>query len=282
MGDATLELVSYTDPYCTWCWGSEPMLRRLDQVYGGAVRLRFVMGGLVKDISDFYDAANDIGGPEFYKQVAKHWLEASERHGMPVYDRIWYEMADEFRSTYPASLAYKAAQLENGRKADRFLRKMREGAAALGKMIHRSDVQLEMAGAVGLDGRMLKGNLESGAAEREFRKDLADAVERGARGFPTFLFRSRTDEVLVRGYRPSSQFDEVIGQLEPGLSPEHLHYDADSVSRLFGEYETLAPREIAEIFGVTAEARAVVLEELTDRGDLVSEVAGNGILYRMK
>ncbi|MFQ5574885.1 MAG: DsbA family protein, partial [Terriglobia bacterium] len=187
MGDATLELVSYTDPYCTWCWGSEPMLRRLDQVYGGAVRLRFVMGGLVKDISDFYDAANDIGGPEFYKQVAKHWLEASERHGMPVYDRIWYEMADEFRSTYPASLAYKAAQLENGRKADRFLRKMREGAAALGKMIHRSDVQLEMAGAVGLDGRMLKGNLESGAAEREFRKDLADAVERGARGFPTFL-----------------------------------------------------------------------------------------------
>ena len=23
-----LELIQYTDPYCTWCWGSEPIMRR--------------------------------------------------------------------------------------------------------------------------------------------------------------------------------------------------------------------------------------------------------------
>jgi len=34
----TLELLAFTDPVCTWCWGSEPVLRKL-QVFNSAVFL---------------------------------------------------------------------------------------------------------------------------------------------------------------------------------------------------------------------------------------------------
>ena len=79
-----IELIEFTDPYCTWCWGSEPVLRKIKEVYGNQVKIGFVMGGLVKDIAEFYDPLNRIGGKDWNKQVASHWLEASERHGIPV------------------------------------------------------------------------------------------------------------------------------------------------------------------------------------------------------
>ena len=50
----TIEIIEYTDPYCTWCWGSEPVLRHLQEAYGDQLSIRFVMGGLVEDSRTFY------------------------------------------------------------------------------------------------------------------------------------------------------------------------------------------------------------------------------------
>lgn len=58
-----IDLTEYTDPYCTWCWGSEPILRRIEWVYGEQVFIHFVMGGLVEDMESFHDPMNAIGGP---------------------------------------------------------------------------------------------------------------------------------------------------------------------------------------------------------------------------
>ncbi|MEK6537003.1 MAG: hypothetical protein AABZ63_05925 [Actinomycetota bacterium] len=59
--DPVIELIIYTDPYCTWCWGSEPVLRKIQEVYGDQVRLVYKMGGLVEDTSRFKDPLNKIG-----------------------------------------------------------------------------------------------------------------------------------------------------------------------------------------------------------------------------
>jgi protein-disulfide isomerase-like protein with CxxC motif len=69
-----IELIQFTDPVCTWCWGSEPLLGKLEARFGEQVRSSFVMGGLVRDIREFYDDANDIGGtPEAAnEQIARH------------------------------------------------------------------------------------------------------------------------------------------------------------------------------------------------------------------
>ena len=97
-----VEIAIYTDPYCTWCWGSEPILRHLEEAYGDQIQFRNVMGGLVEDISQFHDASNNIGGPDFAKQVAEHWDEASGKHGMPVDSSQWTDTLNEFTSTHPA------------------------------------------------------------------------------------------------------------------------------------------------------------------------------------
>lgn len=61
-GKKVLEIVSFTDPYCTWCWGSEPILRKIEEVYRKQVSISFVMGGLVEDIRNFSDPGAGIVG----------------------------------------------------------------------------------------------------------------------------------------------------------------------------------------------------------------------------
>jgi len=104
------------------------------------------MGGLVKDIRDFRDQANDIGGdPEkSNEQIARHWLEASERHHMPVRTEGFRLFSAETFSTYPQNIAYKAVELDDPELALRYLRRMREASAAEARETGRREVLIEL------------------------------------------------------------------------------------------------------------------------------------------
>ena len=275
-----IEVVEYTDPYCTWCWGSEPVLRRIQVVYGAQGVIRFKMGGLVEDIRKFYDPLNDIGGENWYRQVAEHWLDASNRHGMPVYERVWHEIKDEFRSTYPASIAYKAAEFQDEELAKRFLRRMREAAAAEGQAIHRLEVQADLAVEAGLSRGRLMEDIHSGRAEKAFREDLLECRARGVTGFPTFLLRYRGKEALLRGYQPFEVFELAFRELAgEGLKPRSVEATEAGVIGFVRRYGKAAPREVAEVFELTQGSAMNLLRRLRGKGLLREQRAGNGFFY---
>ncbi len=62
------------------------------------------MGGLVRDMAEFYDAANDIGTTA---QGAPHWRMVSERSGQPIDERLMDDISDPHFSTWPACVAVK-------------------------------------------------------------------------------------------------------------------------------------------------------------------------------
>jgi putative protein-disulfide isomerase len=88
------------------------------------------MGGLVQDITSLYDSYNNIGGDpdRSNKNIARHWVDASARHGMPVKSEGFKLFSKEHPSTYPQNIAYKAAQIPA--LANKFLRRIREASAA--------------------------------------------------------------------------------------------------------------------------------------------------------
>lgn len=229
-----IELVEYTDPYCTWCWGSEPILMKIREVYGDQVKISFKMGGLVKDIADFYDPVNNIGGEGMFKQVAEHWLDASRRHGMPVDPRIFQDVAGDFRSTYPASIAYKAAQMQSPELADKYLRRMREAAAAERRPIHKREVQVELAKEIGLDSEKFLNALEDGSAEKTFYEDLRECRALGITGFPTFQVKNREGRsAYLTGYRRFEDFERAFQDLAGGdLSKRRLEANNESALEL--------------------------------------------------
>jgi len=209
---AVVEIIEYTDLYCTWCRGSEPILRKLLYVYRGQIIVNYKMSGLVRDIRESYDPLNEIGGEHWYLQVSAHWEEASKRHGMPVDNSVLYEIKASFTSTYPANIAFKAAELQNRELAKKYLRRLRKGAAAEWLHIHLLEVQAQLAREVGLDADRLLEDIRSGRAESEFLKDLKECRSMGITGFSTFLVKNLRNgrSVLVYGYRRYHYFEGLL------------------------------------------------------------------------
>ena len=183
--ETIVEIDYYTDPVCSWCWATEPNLKRLKEEYGDAVHITYKMGGLLESWKVFYDALNDIGNPA---QVAPHWADVSRHSGMPIDEKLWQE--DPPDSTYPASIAVKAAQRQGEDAGERYLRRVREMGLAECKNIARREVLVQAARDVGLDLDRFLADLDDPSTEGAFRDDMADARSQDISGFPTLVFRN--------------------------------------------------------------------------------------------
>ena len=274
-----LEIIEFTDPVCTWCWGSEPVLRTLEARYADGVKIGYIMGGLVKDITAFYDSHNEIGGdPELSNQsIAAHWLEASERHGMPVKVEGFKLFTKDQPSTYPQNIAYKAAQMQDEVKADRFLRRMREASAAEALQTNLTEVLVELASEVGLDiGRFLE-DFTGGKAKTAFEEDLYTTAQFRAHGFPTFLVKYGEKSMLLRGYQNYNTFKTVINQLTNGEIQEMKPLPTeDNVLEFINKNGSLAPVEIKMPFDLSDAELDKIINSLQEKKLVAKRVAGNG------
>ena len=274
-----LEIIEFTDPVCTWCWGSEPVLRTLEARYADRVKIGFIMGGLVKDITAFYDSHNEIGGdPELSNQsIAAHWLEASERHGMPVKVEGFKLFTKDQPSTYPQNIAYKAAQMQDEVKADRFLRRMREASAAEALQTNLTEVLVELASEVGLDiGRFLE-DFTGGKAKTAFEEDLYTTAQFRAHGFPTFLVKFGEKSMLLRGYQNYNTFNAVINQLTNGEIQEMKPLPTeDNVLEFINKNGSLAPVEIKMPFDLSDAELDKIINSLQEKKLVAKREAGNG------
>ena len=278
-----IELIEFTDPYCTWCWGFEPVLRKISEVYADQVKSGYIMGGLVKDMREFYDSLNRIGGKGWNKQVAKHWLEASEAHGMPVEEKVFYDIKSDFWSTYPANIAVKAAEFQGIEKAPRFWRRLREAASAERKLIHQEDVQAELARDVGLDQSRLLLDVRSGRAKAAFDEDLGICRKYGVTGFPTFLIRHREgSENIVRGYHNFEYFEKAFRDLSPNIRERKQEFNETNVLRFIRKHGKVATIEVAILFDISKAQASQSLEILTKEKSICKVEAGNDFFWTIR
>jgi predicted DsbA family dithiol-disulfide isomerase len=158
-----LKIIYYTDPICSSCWGIEPQLRRLKLEYGHDVAIEYHMGGLLPDWS--YNS----GGISKPSDVAHHWDEVSRYYNMPINGDVWLE--DPLPSSYPPSIAFKAAQMQSKEKAIVLMRRMREMVFLQKKNITKWEHISAAAAGAGLDVAQLKKDYE-GKAKQLFTADL--------------------------------------------------------------------------------------------------------------
>lgn len=144
-----IQITYFTDPICSSCWGIEPQLKRLKLEYGQYFDIDYKMGGLLPSWKVY-----DSGGISKPSDVAHHWDEVSLYYQMPIDGDVWLE--DPLASSYPPSIAYLAACMQDKEKAWWFLRKIREMVFLQKKNITKWQYIAEAAKAVGLDVVQLK------------------------------------------------------------------------------------------------------------------------------
>lgn len=266
-----IRLIYFTDPICSSCWGIEPQLRKLKLEYGDSIEIDYRMGGLLPDWS--YNS----GGISKPSDVAHHWDEVSVYYDMPIDGDVWLE--DPLPSSYPPSIAFKAAQLQDKGKAVAFLRIIREMVFLEKKNITRWDHLGSAAQKAGLDTQQLKNDYE-GRAKNLFEEDLKLAREWGVRGFPTMFFTGTAGHMqVVYGSKPYAAYRDAIRQLQPGVSPRPYNKEWTA---LFSAYRSLTAKEFSELAQTDRPAAEKLLEELTSGGKLKKLVTKNGSLWILK
>ncbi|WP_109696724.1 ClpXP adapter SpxH family protein [Chitinophaga deserti] len=267
----SVKVIYFTDPICSTCWGIEPQLRKLKLEYGKDVEISYHMGGLLPDWS--YNS----GGISKPSDVAHHWDEVSLYYKMPIDGDVW--LTDPLPSSYPPSIAFKAAQLQDEQKAIAFLRTLREMVFLQKKNITKWE-HMEQAGQLaGLDTRQLKTDYE-GKAKELFDQDLLLARKMGVRGFPTlFISNAAGDTELIYGFKPYVNIENGIRKVNAGVTKNEYPKDGES---LFSIYPSLTLREFAELGEISSEAAEAALEKLVKEGRITVSNTKNGAIWYKK
>ena len=267
-----LEVLYFTDPDCSWCWASEPVIKKMKAEYAGQVRVVYRMGGLLETWENFFDSRNQIDRAE---QVAPHWVEVAERSGMPIDERVWYE--DPPSSTYPGCIAYKAAEAQDEAWAEAYLRRLREAVMTERRNISKESVLFDLAAAFDFDMTRFKADYRAKAKEAFFA-DLEEGRRRGVRGFPTMIVANEEGtEIALSGYRPYADYENAFRRLATSeLQRMPLVPIADFVA-LHGH---VATREVAVVYDLTHEEALAELETLVADGEVVKETKAGGEFWQ--
>lgn len=265
----TVKGIYYTDPICSACWAIEPQLRKLKLEYGHIVELEYRMGGLLPDWS------YNRGGISKPSDVAHHWDEVSLYYDMPIDGDVWLE--DPLSSSYPPSIAFKAAQMQDNEKAITFLRELREMVFLQKKNIAKWEHVETAAKKAGLNVTQLKTDYE-GKAKELFHEDLKLGKELGVRGFPTLFFMNNEGATaLVYGLQPYAAFENAVLQIAPSAIKSHY---SKSWEALFARFPTLTIKEFSELSETSRNESEKLLEELTAKGKLEKLTTKNGAIWK--
>jgi len=266
-----IKIIYYTDPICSSCWGIEPQLRKLKLEYGKNIEVEYRMGGLLPDWS------YNRGGISKPSDVAHHWDEVSEYYDMPIDGDIWFE--DPLNSSYPPSIAFKAAELQSKEKALLFLREIREMVFLQKKNIAKWENISLAAQKVGLDVHRLQEDYE-GKAKTLFSEDLQLGRNLGVRGFPTMYFvDSEGKYETIYGSKPFGVYEQTLKKLQPKVEKNQINKNWNN---LFAQYQTLTSREFAELSGMPRNETDAYLQKLVENGELTQIASKNGSLWKKK
>jgi putative protein-disulfide isomerase len=230
----------YTDPASPESWGLEPALRRLAVELGDQLSIEPVMSGL----------AREFGPP--LEQVSA-WLEVADASGMPVDPRLW--LASPPASSYPASLAVKAAAEQGTEVEASYLRRLREGFACARRKLDTRDALVAEARTVpGCDVERFAVDLGSHAVVEAFGADLerAGAVEGAGRDpgtqrarIPSLEFRGEDGRAhAVHGRASYEELRDAAQAAGATLAGGGGHPGVEDALARFG---TLATAEVAAV-----------------------------------
>jgi putative protein-disulfide isomerase len=265
-----IRIIYFTDPICSTCWGVEPQLRKLKLEYGDVIDIEYRMGGLLPSW-DIYNS----GGISKPSDVAHHWDEVSAHYDMPIDGDVWLE--DPLPSSYPPSIAFKAAEMQDKNKALLFMRRIREMVFLEKKNITKWTHLQAAADAVGLDTVRLKKDYE-GAANALFQEDLNLGRQLGVRGFPTMFFTDTLNNRLtVYGFKPYELYEKTVQALMPEAIKTPIKTDWLS---LFSHYPTLTTKEFSVLSGLSKQETESLLDGLFSEHLLKKTVSKNGVLWR--
>ena len=301
---SNMKITVFSDPVCTWCWGSVPVWRALAYHYGNRVELDYVMGGMIEDIRTYNNRRLSIGGDIAHsnRKIHDHWLDASAVHGMPVCEQGFHLFSQEHPSTIPQNLAFLAARVYEARygsevkpgAARHYLRRLQEATAVDAALTGDTDVLVDMSAVVGFVPEKFRTIYCGDVVKTLYDEGRVFCRSYEVTSFPCYLVTYRGEEMMLRGY---STFDVVrncieqlsFGNIKP-IDDGRGEFTAANVLRFIDGYGSAYPVEIATAFGLARhnghtalnvesyEGLPDMIDALVKAGEVATAPRGNGFI----
>ena len=266
-----IRLIYFSDPICSTCWTIQPQLRKMQLEYEHLLDIDYRMGGLLPSWDEY--SSKTINKPI---DAAYFWEEAADVYDVPMRGDVWIE--DPLYSSYPPSIAFKAAQMQCPKTAMIFLRRIREMLFLEKKNIARWETITEAAFECGLDTARFQRDFE-GKAVINFKKDLLLSKEMDVTSFPTIFFSYKEERIKLTGYHPYNKYEEVIRQLIPNM--EKHKYNKNPLA-LFEIFMTMSTKEFAFFTESSTQDAINTLNDLYLNDHIEKYVSRNGPLWLSK
>jgi 2-polyprenyl-6-methoxyphenol hydroxylase-like FAD-dependent oxidoreductase/predicted DsbA family dithiol-disulfide isomerase len=267
-----IQVLYFTDPICSTCWIIQPLLRKLKLEYDSYINVKYCMGGLLPSWDDY-----NKGKIQKPTDAAKHWEEVCALHEMPLDGDVWLE--DPINSSYPPSIAFKAAQMQDTSMAILFLRRIKEMVFVEKKNIIKWEFLENAAFEVGLDSARLLRDF-NGKAKELFREDLQLAADLGVVGFPTLFFSdSANNQYVLKGHQPYESFEKIIYKLIPNAKKKEINADPEN---LFTIFPRMTDKEFAFLSNLSKDVAIRTLVSLWNNNFIDKYESKNGTIWISK
>jgi predicted DsbA family dithiol-disulfide isomerase len=196
---AAVELILYHDVLCSWCYVADSRLGHLRDEYGPFVGFSLRPYPLRPD--------HQLPDKKQRAVMARHFRRlAREPEGHGVKAELWTG-EDPPSSSLPPLVALEAALPQGPALQRALLEAMRRKAFVEGINVARRDVQLELAGQVGLDVGRFAHQLDEPRLPQEVNDSVDEAEALGIKGVPALVIGG---EWLMQGCRDLSEYRQVI------------------------------------------------------------------------
>jgi putative protein-disulfide isomerase len=202
------QLIYFSDPMCSWCWGFSPVIAEVQARFGAALPIRLVMGGLRPGTTTPMTA-------EAQAELRGHWRHVTEASGQPFGEHALATPGFVY-DTDPAARAVVLVREFAPQKALAFLARLQEAFYVEGVDVTDVQVLADFAEAFGLDRESFAAAMEADEAKQAAWRDYAISQKAGVTGFPTLVMGPRADGAYVpitRGFAPAETVLPAIGGL---------------------------------------------------------------------
>lgn len=243
-----MKLYIFSDVVCTWSWGEEKVIRALDYIYDGNIKIKNIMGGMISDYHDILpmnmkDKDSDETANAILKQI---WQAGSGIHKMPVMQESPNLLSRQNPSTNKLDKIFIAAREVDEEKSNKFLRLLRE--ATILDNINTMDLNniFPLLEKSDIDKDEFLENMEN--VDEKFLEDRMSNFDRRFETFPNFMYvNENRKEFILKGYKNKKELIDFISE-HSNMQPKQVEKSEDEVLKFTQKYKRSFLPEFYEVF----------------------------------
>jgi len=197
--DYNKEIIAVLDPMCSWCWGFEPVLEKLQHSLPANTTLSLVLGGL-------RNKGDQIWDDDFKSYLREHWSNVHHKTGQ-TFNMEFLDQPSFDYDTEPACRAAVVVRELDITKQFTFFRALQKAFYKHARDISSKEVILHIVAQVGIDRESFIHHFHSREMRDKTQADAYKARSMGANVFPSLVLIDEEGHLCVlKGYRG---FDEI-------------------------------------------------------------------------